>query len=258
MEYGKVIELTELDIRPVDPSSPVPFYHQVESDLRRLINEGKLQPNALIPPELELCQAYGVGRQTIRTALSRLAADNLIVRRAGWGTMVNPVSDRSRFYLDRSFTQQMADMGRKARSQVLEKESCVIGPDSPTVFRDKIGEPCFRLVRLRFGDNEPIGLQSTIILVDSCKELEQVDFNNTGLYDALATKCQMIISRIDHVISAVIADQYQAGHLGVSEGDPLLVVKTMAYLDNNQIVEYTVSYYRADKYEYATSHILVK
>jgi len=243
-----------LPIAPVDPDSPIPLYYQIEEDLRRLIRTGQIPPQNPMPPELELCRAYGVGRHTIRMALARLVADNLIARRAGRGTFIKPQADRMKFYLDRSFTQQMADMGREAHSEILEIETGNIDAASPEVLRKKIGASCLRLVRLRFGDDEPIGIQSSIILTELCPGLEKQDFNHHGLYDILAREYSLAISKIHHTISAATAGEFQAKLLQIAPGDPLLVVKTVALLDHQQIIEQTTSFYRADKYEYSTTH----
>jgi GntR family transcriptional regulator len=254
MENGPVVEISTLGITPVDPNSPIPLYFQIENDLRRLISSGKLGPNATIPPELELGRAYGVGRHTMRSALARLAADGLITRRAGRGTIVKPPTDRMKFYLDRSFTRQMAEMGRTPFSDVLEKAVTRIDKECPEVFRNKIGKSCLKLVRLRMGDHEPIGVQSSIVLTELCPGLERYDFNQNSLYDILATEYQLVIARIQHTIGAAVADEFQGRLLHVQEGDPLLVVKTAAFLDNGQVVEHTISHYRADRYEYSTTH----
>ena len=58
-------------------------------------------------------------------------AAHLIDRKAGRGTIVKARPDRMQFYLDRSFTRQMADMGRQARSRVLSACTGVIDPTSP-------------------------------------------------------------------------------------------------------------------------------
>ena len=94
MDIENSIQLSELPITPVDPDSPVPLYYQIEEDLRRLINSGKIPPMTTMPPEMALCQAYGVGRHTIRMALSRLVADDLISRQAGRGTFVKAHTQR--------------------------------------------------------------------------------------------------------------------------------------------------------------------
>lgn len=251
MNERKQVDCAGLQITPVDPDSPIPLYYQIEADLRRLISSGELSPGATLPPELELCQGYGVGRHTMRKALSRLNADNLIVRHAGRGTFVKQPADRKEFLLDRSFTRQMAEMGKRAHSKVLEFSEGVISRDSPRLLRKYLGARCLRLDRLRFGDKEPIGLQYTTVITELCPGLGAYNFDQNSLYEVLSRDYGLVITEINHTVNAVAADAYQAELLQVSEGESLLLVKTTAFSDNHQIIEHTISYYRADKYEYS-------
>lgn len=238
-------------IPSVDPSSPIPLYHQIESDLRRRILTGEFEPGEVVPPEHDLSRDYGVSRHTVRAAMARLAADRLISRSAGRGTFVLPPPDRVRFSLDRSFTQQMADLGRRAHSKVLRAEAGTIEDDDPAPLRPQLGSPCFRLVRLRFGDDEPIGIQNTTVLTRRCPDLAQHDFNEESLYSLLTREYGLVVTRIHHVVSAAAADPEQADLLLVAAGDPLLVVQTTALLGGSEILEHTTSHYRADRYEYS-------
>lgn len=240
----------KLPIQPVDPNSPVPLYHQVEIDLQMLIRSGMLAPDDLLPPEVELSKLYGVGRQTIRMALSRLVAEKLIARRAGRGTMVLAEPDRKSFYLDRSFTHQMADLGMTASSRVLHAARGVVGTNAPKDLRDSHGRPCFYLVRLRYGGDQPIGLQYTTILTQRCADIDRFNFNAESLYGVLSSHYHLVIHSITHRISALSADESQADLLGVRPGDALLQVSCIAYLDDHEIIESSVSYYRTDKYEF--------
>lgn len=245
-----------LPITPPDAASRVPLYRQIEDDLRRMIGDGVLPPGGALPTEFALSQRYGVGRQTIRLALSRLAADDLIARYAGRGTFVrSPIEDRRKFYLDCSFTHQMAELGMRAHSKVLEIGSGIISPISPEPLHERLGAPFLRLVRLRFGDSEPIGIQSTVIITERCPGIETVDFNAHSLYDVLAGRYRLPIAEITHSISATAADKLQAALLQVASGAPLLIVNTTARLEDRSVIEQTTSYYRADKYEYSTRHI---
>jgi GntR family transcriptional regulator len=251
---SKQVKLSDLPITSVDTGSPVPFYHQIETDLRQLIRMGALVPEDILPPELELSKGYGVGRHTMRTALSRLVADNLIIRKAGLGTYVAPRHDRKQFYLDRSFTRQIAEMGLEPRSEVLEMVMSKIDGQAPRSLQAKVGKDCLLLVRLRLGNDEPIGLQYTTIITELCQGLEQYDFNQRSLYEVLYSEYELMITEITHTVNAVAADEVSALQLDVNAGDPLLLVKTNCYLKDHQIIEYTVSYYRTDKYEYSTTH----
>lgn len=248
------LPVSELPIARLDEASAVPLYRQIEEDLRRLIHSGILLPGGALPPEMELSRAYGVGRQTVRLALSRLASDDLIARHAGRGTFIKTPPDRLKFYLDCSFTRQMADMGRNAHSKVLELMTSTINETAPEPLRDHNGQPCLRLVRLRLGDQEPVGIQSTTILTQQCPGLEQTDFNRQSLYDVLARHYRLPIAEIQHTVSATSADELQAALLQIASGAPLLIVNTTARLESGEVIEHTTSYYRADKYEYSTKH----
>jgi GntR family transcriptional regulator len=239
---------------PADPSSPVPLYYQVETDLRHRIRSGELAPGDAVPPEHELCRIYGVSRHTVRTALSRLAAEKLIARGAGRGTFVLAQADRIRFYLDRSFTQQMADLGRRARSRVLEVEVGVVDATDPQPIRGDLGASCLRLARLRMGDDEPVGIQRTTVLTRRCPGLEDHDFGEESLYAVLAREHRLIVTEIHHTVGAAVAGPWQADLLSITEGAPLLIVSTTAYLGGREVLEHTASHYRADRYEYSTRH----
>ena len=247
------VTISQLSIRPADPASPIPLYHQVELSLRAFIEDGLLNAGDILPPEIELSHAFEVGRHTMRMALSRMADDNLIVRKAGWGTVVKQQTGRTQFFLDRSFTRQMAELGREAHSKVLQSFPATIDEGTPRAFQGRIGAACFILMRLRFGDQEPIGLQKTTILTGLCPGLERFDFNRESLYDVLAREYKLVIHKIAHTVSATVADDFKAELLQVREGDPLLVVYTAAYLDSDEIIEVTTSHYRADRYEYHTT-----
>jgi GntR family transcriptional regulator, N-acetylglucosamine utilization regulator len=245
--------LMTLPYSSVDPHSPVPLYHQIYLDLRQMIQRGLITPGGMLPPEMELCQVYNVGRQTVRQAIARLVDDDLLERFAGRGTFVRKQPSHTQFFLDRSFSQQMREMGRIPHSRVLSVQSGAVDSALITALQGYNGVPCLTLERLRLGDDEPICHQISTILSERCPGIEKLDFENQSMYEILATRYQLSIHRIDHVVRATAAGEYRAELLNVAEGTPLLFVGTTTYLDDGQIIEHTASYYRADRYEYSTT-----
>ena len=71
---------------------PVPKYHQIYLVLREQLHEGRFV--ASVPGEIALMHEFGVARVTVRKALERLAAERLIRRTPGRGTMPLPLSPR--------------------------------------------------------------------------------------------------------------------------------------------------------------------
>jgi GntR family transcriptional regulator len=237
----------------VDTHSPIPLYHQIYLDLRRMIQAGIITPGGMLPPELEISQAYNVGRQTVRQAIARLVDDDLLERFAGRGTFVRAQPSHTQFFLDRSFSQQMRELGRVPHSQVLSLQQGNIDSGLIPALQVYNGRPCITLERLRLGDDEPVCHQVSTVLTESCPGIERQDFENQSMYEILSTRYHLTITRIDHIVRAIAADEYRADLLNVTEGTPLLFVGTTTYLDDGQIIEHTASYYRADRYEYSTT-----
>jgi GntR family transcriptional regulator len=244
---------TTLPYATVDPHSPVPLYYQIYLDLRQMIQTGAIPPGGMLPPEMEICRIYGVGRQTIRQAIARLVDEDLLERFAGRGTFVRTQPRHTQFFLDRSFSQQMRELGRSPHSRLLSAETGKVQIDNIPALLAWKDAACFTIERLRLGDDEPICHQTSIILSERCPGIEHQDFANQSLYEILSSRYQLIVTRIDHVVRAVAADEYRAELLKIPEGSPLLFVGTTAYTDDGDVIEHSASYYRADRYEYSTT-----
>ncbi|HHY88221.1 MAG TPA: GntR family transcriptional regulator [Chloroflexi bacterium] len=248
------VKTVKLHITPANPALPAPLYHQVYADLRQKITSGLLKPGDYLPPELELAEAYQVGRQTVRNAIARLVNEHLVERFPGIGTVVTEQSPRTQFLMDRSFTQQMIMLGIVPSSRVLMSSVGTVDHDAPVELRKKTGAPLLTLMRLRFGNNSPIGIQTAKIVLEACPTLPEHNFNRESLYEVLARDYNLVIHRISHVVRAVPATELHSELLQMEKGQPLLSVRTTAYLSNLDPIESTVSYYRADRYEFFTSH----
>lgn len=246
-------EIDTLNIHSVDVNSPIPLYQQVRIDLVSMLQTEKLKPGNMLPSEQDLAQAYNVSRQTLRQAIGLLAAEGFVERTAGRGTTILQGRNRLKFFLNQSFAQQMSDMGLKSHSEVLRQKTITIDNTSPINLQPKMGSSALQLIRLRFGDECPIGIQYTTIITDLCPELPTYDFSSVSLYHLLFNHYQLPIARIDQVINAVLTDEWHMNLLKVPDNAPLLLVTTTAYLENGDPIESSTSYYRADKYEFSVS-----
>jgi GntR family transcriptional regulator/MocR family aminotransferase len=72
----------------INAASPVPIYEQICAAVRTAIGAGDLPPGTPLPTSRELAQALGVGRNTIVSAYSRLAAEGFLVSNTRRGTRV--------------------------------------------------------------------------------------------------------------------------------------------------------------------------
>src|SRR3954470_17978851 len=68
--------------------APMNLYEQVREDLLRRIREGDFNRDKMLPSEEELCRQYGVSTITVRRAVADLAAQFLVIRKRGVGTII--------------------------------------------------------------------------------------------------------------------------------------------------------------------------
>lgn len=87
-------------------------------DVRRLAAER----GGRLPPETELAELFGVGRNLVRELLIRLESLGYISRRHGAGTFVNPAAADVRVRIDRraDFAELLAAAGYEAQVQLVE------------------------------------------------------------------------------------------------------------------------------------------
>lgn len=65
-----------------------PMYRQIAETLREQIQSGELQPGQQLKTELELREAFGASRNTVRDAIKLLTSRGLVETRPGQGTFV--------------------------------------------------------------------------------------------------------------------------------------------------------------------------
>ena len=84
----------------IDKNSRTPLYLQLMNILIDKI-ENKLEEDAQIPSEREICEVYDVSRTTVRQAMDELENERYIYKIHGKGTFVSPKrmnQDLSAFY----------------------------------------------------------------------------------------------------------------------------------------------------------------
>lgn len=221
-----------LDDEAVSVESPVPLYHQVELALRQKVLTGELPLGAPVPTEVQLQEAYGVSRSTVRKAIDELVQDGLIVKRHGVGTFVAEPKATSYACLS-SFTAEAIRQGRSPGTEVLEFE--IAAGRQPGAHQLGLGleEPIVFAKRLRLLDGRPAFLASSFLprrivpeLTAGSLEVEGID---QSLYHLIESH-GVVFAEGEELTSAVRADDEVAGVFGLDPGEP--VVKKSCLLRN--------------------------
>ena len=131
----------------------------------------------------------------------------------------------------------MERRGRRPRSRVLNREIRPSTPDEATALGVAAGEPVVALRRLRLADDEPIAIETAVL----------VRGTGPAVHDALAGGGYHLRRGIA-TIAAAPATHDDARLLGLAKGDALLVERRVIMDTAGRRIESTESRYPADRY----------
>ena len=227
----------------------VPLYHQLKTAILRDIDAGRWKPGERLPTEDELIARFHVSKITVRQALRELAQMGCVRREQGRGTFLQrpPLEEGPRELT--SFTGEMRGHGLRASSQVLEQG--VVEADRQVAFPLEIemGEPVFRLRRLRFADDEPMGVQTAYIAMRLVPGIDRLSFAGTSLYDVLAARYALFPTAARETHQAISIPDVAATLLRVPAGSPALAAERLTRLVDGRPLEYVQSIMRGDRYK---------
>jgi GntR family transcriptional regulator len=222
-----------------------PHYRLIEQALRERI--AALSPGDRLPSEAELCAQFGVSRMTARNAMERLAHDGLIRREPGRGSFVAPRPVHRRANRLMTFTREMQRSGRRPTSRLLSRALRPSTADEAATLALAPASPVVEVRRLRLADDEPIAVESALLVAATAEHVLRADLVRGSLHETL-TRAGFVLHHGSGTISAAAATGEDAALLSIRAGDPLLVERRVILDAHGRPVEATESRYAADRY----------
>jgi GntR family transcriptional regulator len=237
-----------LPFEPLDRSSYVPMYAQIQTQLRGMIHAGQLKPGDTLPSEEELSRVYGISRMTARQALQALKAQGLAARHKGLGTFVTqPKVEKDIAHLS-GFSAEMQALGMEPSSRLLHAETAESSESEAASLCIKPGAPVFKLRRLRFADGSPLAIEESTLSLDRFPGIEKLDFVSSSLYTTLRERYGVRFALADEILEAQAAGRTEAQLLDLPLRSCLLVISRVLWDAAGSPVELARSWYRGDRY----------
>ena len=238
----------------VDRNSRIPLHVQLAQQLEAAIHDGDLPVGSRLSNEVDLAEAYGLSRPTVRQAIARLVDQGLLVRKRGVGTQVVGSSGQVRRSLElTSLYDDLAAAHRKPETEVLRFGIAPASSDVATALQCEAGDRVLRMERLRRADGEPLALMRNWLPAELL-DTDPSTLAERGLYELL--RAEGVRLKVAHqTISAQPATTEQARLLSEEPGYPLLATTRITYDDHGRAVEYGSHLFRASRY--AFEHTLV-
>ncbi len=234
----------------VDSSNPIPKYLQISSWLKELIQTGRYKEGERLPSEIELSKLCEVNRNTLRQAISELAAEGLLRREKGKGTFVSlSKSVPLKHKLERisSFRDDLNEIGIKENTILLKQEienapdhvakALILGADSKVIV----------IRRLRMGNSLPLVYEESYLPSEMFNDILDMDLTGS-MYKILSEQFDVVLARSDQTLRAVNLTKQIAKLFGLPKNSAGLYSESVTYNDHNIPIEVLCAYYRGDKY----------
>jgi len=194
-----------------------PLYEQVRRRILSEIAEGHLTEGGFLPPEPQLAERYSVSRITLRRALGDLAAEGVLIRQQGRGTLVAPRKLQQSISLS-GFADTVEGMGHRAGHIVLSRD------DAPAPFPGLMGlapERPVRFDRLLELDGKPMTLEA--LWFDAARFPRAVGpVERGGSFFAALRECHGVTpGGAERLIDVGFATRDEAAALHVASTQPL-------------------------------------
>jgi GntR family transcriptional regulator len=230
--------------------APGKLYQSVGETLKQEIASGRFADALVLPGERELAESHGVSRATLRRAIDALVGEGLLFHRQGAGTFIRRATPRVDQMASRltGFTEVMRMRGFVASSRKLEAGVFLPTPDEAMMLGVNPADHVVRLSRLRLADDVPMAIEHSVIPQHFLPDPEAIGHS---LYDALEARELRPMRGLQRLRAMTLGDA-DAQLLGVPANSPTLYIQRIAYLADGRCVEFTRSYYRADRYDFVS------
>ncbi|BAS26781.1 GntR family transcriptional regulator [Limnochorda pilosa] len=227
----------------------LPLYVQVKDELERRIRSGLLQPGDRLPSEQELAAELGVSQATAKHAIISLAADGLVSRRPGRGTVVEMPPPESAAIPLRSFTEEMHQRGLSVSSELLSKGVDV--PETEVAWHLDLprGARVLRVLRIRRAGAEALALEEAYIPEKLCPGLLEEDLEAHSIDWLLEQKYEVRLASAEEVVEARAAEPQERERLRLADDGAVVLVAHRTVRDlGSRPVHHSRTVFRADRY----------
>jgi phosphonate metabolism transcriptional regulator PhnF len=224
----------------------IAYYRQISEILMHRIEEGEYQPGSRLPTESDLGRQFGVNRHTAREALRKLKDDGIVFSVKGKGTFVVDGKIKYRVSKKVRFTTSILEAGLSPETELLATSREAADEELAEKLGIRAGEPVLALEMLRSASGIPLLVAVTRLPASRFVGLGELMGGSSSLYELLRDQFGIEASRSESVFETVMPGERETRLLQITQGVPLLLVRSVARDQNGKIVEYCETLMRGD------------
>lgn len=231
------------------------MYIEVYEDLKKIIKDEALKENEKLMTEEELCKSYKVSRITIRRALKELEEEGLIFKIRGKGTFVSPkIIEQNRTELS-GFYDEVKKIGKNPHSKIISFNKIICDEYLSKKMNKNENEKIYEIIWIRYIDDDPVIYEKIYLPEKRFLGLEKFISENINLYDILRKNFFFKPTKgKENFLSCPLNKEERRRLNGKNNSLGMKIEKIL--LEKDDVVEYTLSIVRGDRFRYKTEYNL--
>lgn len=210
-----------------------PRYQQIKSYILDGIEQQKYTPGSRIPSEHQLAEQFEVSRMTVNKAIRDLVQENRLVRYPGLGTYIADTKAESPLAEIRNIAEEVRQRGHSYSCRVISLETTAANETVAMQMGSPIGTEAYHSVIVHLENGKPIQLEDRYVAAELVPGYIHQDFTQATPNEYLSKNCP--ISRIEHIVEAVLPGPRQRELLEIDEGTPCIQVARRTWSDGRLI-----------------------
>lgn len=230
MEYTKVVK-----------------YIEIKNDIIEAIKTGKLLPGDKVDSESVIKKRYHVSTITVRKAFTDLINEGYLYGRQGVGTFVAK-RQMVRGLTSISFSDELIQQGYTIDMKVIEIKE-VVNETIAQILGIDLDTKLTCVKRIRYANEEPIAYQTSYVS-SAYLNVKEASFleSNKSFYKTLANVGVVPKWANENYSIKAIPAKGIADYMHTKKGDSAFFVKRLAYNEQDEMVEYSETYFNKDWY----------
>ena len=232
-------------------------------ELQKRILQGFYAAGQRLPSEREIADELNVSRVTVRTALLRLQAENLLDIVPRGGAFVRSVSTKAiiasgpELKQSGSFIRTMERQGRQTLVRFIEPSLIILtGGAIGAKMEVDPGTKVLRRYRLHLVDRVPYRIVDSYYLASLLGDLLGRDEGYIPLFKWLREHTGLRAARVVEGFNCRMPSAEEATLLNISRGQPVVDMDRWVWADDNTLFEYTHIVANAALHEFSYSYDL--
>ncbi len=219
---------------------------EIVEELSKRIAQGHYVASQRLPSERELAEELHVSRVTIRAALLRLQAENLLDIVPRGGTFVRSTSTKAiiasgpELKQSGSFIRAMEQQGRQTHVRFLEPSSILLaGNEIGAKMSTDPSTPVLRRYRIHLVDRVPYRVLDSYYLASLLSDLLEKDEGYIPLFKWLREHSGIRAAHARERFNCRMPSAEEASLLNISRGQPIVDIDRWVWGEDGTLFEYT-------------------